>query len=655
MGSSKIMIESNAVPEGYRAIAIRASNEPTPVRLCVLARTEPEAGVSPLVLLRNLTDASVYLGCLTDAGGRVREWLEIWVQNLDGLSDSYPAYRERISNHVLDEQWGLRAKTFRELDPEGFLEMGWESAHPLPTFLDLEKTAPVHPADAAGGPWELCRDDALLKTAGLPAYSTSLARYLYQPALAERSRFAPVVAGAPESAATVSLDAVLGNGRKLAPFNAQAGLMMACRFGPLDFEEYVDLLGGKSWGGIEHGKRKINFGGCYRSLEDWKAIRESGAHLMLGRQGRAGRFLEVFHLKLQLLLEAFRAVRTFTERAQLPFLNLTTDSFRVRLGQVGAGLPFLWTARCSLVKPLESCALPVKMSQTNYYLRGGRAGTSVYVPEGVGLPVQGSGSVRIRKVLPPEADGLVLEATLVTQERLVVSPHDLIWIQLPLPAGRVDLYGHLYSAEGLAYGEARFRTVPLKLPAAVDATLRSSEGVAFARSPFEIVPLLSTPCDLYAMGVLAVRTLLVDEQTTLALALDETLSMARQLGVDGGATKDLGARIQALMEKDGRWRLSLGPHRLTRDPMEPADALKLVPAELWNDTLAAVVRLFPGVGPDSICRDYGDVPSLALETTFDQPIALLEDLLRRTRSLIVIDWTLNREISSTIRGFLQRL
>jgi hypothetical protein len=655
MASSKNMVESNAMPEGYRAIAIRAADEASPLRLCVLARTETDAGASPLVLLRNLTDASVYLGCLVDAGGRVRDWMEVWVQNLDGLGESYPAYREQMSNHALDEQWAMRAKTFREMDPEGFLQAGWESAHPLPTFLDLEKAAPVHPADeAAGGRWELCRDDAMLKAAGLPPYSTSLFRYLHQPALAERSRFVPVVAGAPESAATVSLEEMLGK-RRLVAFNAQGGLMMACRFCPLGFEEYVDLLGGKSWGGIEHGKKKINFGGCYRSLEDWKTIRESGAHLFLGRQGRAGRFMEVFHLKLQLLLEAFRAVRAFTESEQLPFLNLSTDSFRVRLGQVGAGLPFLWTARCGLVKPVESCALPVKMSQANYYVRGGRAGTSVFVPEGVGLPVQGSGSVRIRKVLPPEGDGLVLEATLVTQERLVVSPHDLIWIQLPLPSGRVDLYGHLYSAEGLAYGEARFRTVPLKLPATVDAALRGSEGVAFARSPFEIIPLLSTPCDLYAMGVLAVRTLLVNDQTTLALALDETLSMARQLGVEGGATQDLGQRIQTLMEKDARWRLSLGPHRLTSDPMEPNEALKLAPAELWRDTLAAVVRLFPGVGPDSFCRDYGDVPSLALETTFDPAIAALENLVRRTRSLIVIDWTLNREISAVIKGFQQKL
>ena len=47
--------------------------------------------------------------------------------------------------------------------------------------------------------------------------------------------------------------------------------------------------------------------------------------------------------------------------------------------------------------------------------------------------------------------------------------------------------------------------------------------------------------------------------------------------------------------------------------MGPKDALRLVPAELWCDTLAVIISLFPGIGPDSICRDFGDVPALALE------------------------------------------
>ncbi len=80
--------------------------------------------------------------------------------------------------------------------------------------------------------------------------------------------------------------------------------------------------------------------------------------------------------------------------------------------------------------------------------------------------------------------------------------------------------------------------------------------------------------------------------------------------------------------------------------------MELLPANLWYDTLGVIVSLFPVVGPDSICKDYGDVPSLALETVFNRPLEELELLLVRSRSLIVIDWKFNREIHSAINEYL---
>ena len=103
------------------------------------------------------------------------------------------------------------------------------------------------------------------------------------------------------------------------------------------------------------------------------------------------------------------------------------------------------------------------------------------------------------------------------------------------------------------------------------------------------------------------------------------------------------------------WR----PIILTTDPKYyechvSDELLELLPPELWYHTLAAIVRLFPGVGPDSGCQDYGDAPSLALENVFNQPLEDLDKLLVRSRSLIVIDWNANREIHSAIRDVSDR-
>ncbi len=640
------------IPDGYSAIPIQESELSAMVRLCVLTRQVPDPAAGYLVLLRDLPDARVYLGCLTDAGGRLREWAELWFQNVDGLESSLPAVREAFSNHAMDERWANIAKSFAALNPRRFIQTGWETKHPLPTFLDLSRKQPVHPG-TPGNRWELCQDDAALQAAGLPTYGTSLFRYLYQPGSKE-SGFIPVVSGAPTNTATRPLAEALKGIPDSIPLNQQGGVLMAHSYSPLSYEDFVDLLGGKAWKGLEHGKHVLNFDGVYRSLGDWTQMQQSGSHLFLGGQGRAGQFVEAFHLKLRLFVEAVTLVRAFVAQQQLPLLNLAADSFNVSLREVGTKLPFLWTAECELVKPSEAFALPVESSDLRYFIRARASGTSVYHPENINASRRGSGKVRIRTVLPPDQGRTLLEATLVMQEGFDVSPHDLLWVRLPLPNGRVDLYGHLYTTDGLAQGEARFRTVAQNLAPDIVNALRAAEGVTFARSPFEVVSLLSTPCDLYALGVLAVRTFLVNPQNSLAVAIDEVLSLARQAASNYNADSPLTSRIAALLGSDSRFAKSLAPHRLVQEPMEPMAAFELLPPEMWYHILAAIVRLFPGVGPDSHCKDYGDAPALALEVVFNKALEELEQLLVRSRSLIVIDWSANREVHSAIRDVVDR-
>jgi hypothetical protein len=640
------------IPEGYSAIPIQETETTATVRLCVLARNTPDSAAGQLVLLRDLPDAMVHLGCLTDAGGRLREWVEVWVQNLDGLEASLPAMAESFSNHALDERWTATSLAFQNLNTEGFIQTSANSVHPLPVFLDLSLKQPVHPSSPQGR-WELCRDDASLQAAGLPPFSTSLFRYLHVPA-SKDAGFIPVVSGSPTGPATKPVADLMKDANVQIPLNPQGGLLMAQTFSPLGYEDFVDLLGGKAWKGYEHGKHLIKFDASYESLGDLSLMQQSGSHFFLGGQGKAGRFVESFHLKLQLFYDVLKSVRAFVEQQQLPFLNLTAESFRVSLGTLGAGLPFLWTAKCSLVAPGQAHALPVEATDLRYFLRARAGGASVYQPEGLSASHQGTGSVRLRQVLPPDQDRTPIEGTLVMQEPLPFSPNDLVWIRLPLSTGRIDLYGHLYTAPGMAAGEARFRTVPQRFAPEVVKALRASEGVSFARSPFEIVPVLSTPCDLYALGVLAVRTFLVNPQNTLAIALDELLSLGRQAGAAQNASDPLPSRIGALLNGDPRFASSLSPNRLSQEPMEPKAAYELLPPELWHQLLALIVRLFPGLGPDSLCKDFGDAPPLALENVFNRPIEDLQKLLIRSRSLVFIDWHANREVHSAIRDVIDR-
>jgi hypothetical protein len=61
-----------------------------------------------------------------------------------------------------------------------------------------------------------------------------------------------------------------------------------------------------------------------------------------------------------------------------------------------------------------------------------------------------------------------------------------------------------------------------------------------------------------------------------------------------------------------------------------------------------VLRLFPGSGPHSFCKDFGDVSPLALETVFDAPIQELEALLLRLRSTLAPSLSANEEIAAVV-------
>lgn len=655
MGNPEAQNAPPSLPPGHRPIPIHLTNDQTPLRICVLARETPDPVNGHLVILRNLHDAVVYLGCVCDAGGRLREWIEISVQTVDGLEASLPGIRESFSNKTLDDRWSEECRLLARLDPVGTLMTGWEQMHPHPAFLDRKQATVLFPGTGKEGEsWELCQDDKALADAGLPEFRLSLFRYLWKPKDGVAGKFIPVTFKAPENEHCEAHSVLFEAAADPVPFNLQAGLMRCTHFSPLGFEDYVDLLGGKPWKGLEQGKKHLSFPPPYSGLDDWQNIQQSGAHLFLGFKGRAGKVVETFHLKVNLVTEIIRLVQAFSAPQQLPFLNLSSESFRVHLNSVGRQLPLFWTARPQLVKTGEAFALPIDVTEARYFIRARSSGENIFLPEGLDRRLQSSGSIRLRQVLS-ESRGLVVEGTLILQERQEFSPNDLFWVRLPLSRGRVDLYGHLYKADSLSREEVRFRTIPTLFPDAVIQALKAAEGASFPRTPFEVVPLLSSPCDLYSLGVLAVRALLVNDQNNLPVALDEFLSLGAQIRAESSAEIPLGRRVKAAMEKDPRFLNSLGAHRLVRDNLDPRQAFAFLPEELWCETLAVLLRLFPGLVQESICKDYGDVPSLALDGIYKLPLAELEKILIRSRSLIVIDWNSNREIQDVLSACLKGL
>ncbi len=640
------------VPENCVAIPIGGDEAGGSLRICVLARKEPHPAHGHFVLLRDVLDARVLLGCALDAGGGVHRWVELWIQDVDGLPEVAGLSGSALCNAVLDERMGALFDALRECDPASVIQTGWEKSHPPPVLLDLSTGQARNPLEPeSGGELRLCRDEGVLQGAGLPGYGSSLHRYLYVPDMGGESRFVPVTSGAPVCERTMELSALTESEEGLLPLNPGGGLIMVRSYAPLDLSGFLALLGGRPPGDA---RAEAEPG----PAEAFAAIGTPGeqppaqGYLFLDRHGPAGRMAETFHLKLRLLADACEAVRHVVSRLERPLLNLSDRSFRVDVARPSGGLPVFWTARVSLVDPGEAVEVALPQSDARYFTTVRHRGGSIYQPAIAQGGASGRGTVRIRRVLKTGDGETAVEGTLVTNERIEAAGDELMWMRLNLSDHRVDLYGQLQAEAALARGEVRFRTVGRRFDEAVAEGLDAAEGVPMTGVPFEVLSVFSTPFDLYSLGVLAVQALLVDGGTSLPVALDEVLSLAHE-AAERYDDSPLPERIAGIFGDDERWSRSLGPHRLRCDEVAPADAWTMIPAGLWWETLAAIVRMFPGLGPDSECTDYADAPHGAIHRVFEGPLTALRKLVAMSRSLVVTDWRLNREINDVIADFLQ--
>jgi hypothetical protein len=645
------------LPRGYSAVEVSPSRDPGAggVRLCVVVATGVEVagdrkgaatGV-PIVLEDGVGDR-VLLGCIVDALDRVIRWLDVHIQAFDNLQGAPPAYREGLSNAVLDQRWGALAEAENAgLPGELAMSTGWERSHPKPLFVDREAKVSVHPRDEAGRPWVLCTDEALLAAAGLPPYGSSLHRYLIAEGMSGSEQvFVPVTPDAPVNDRTRPVSIITGD--RLLPLNLASGLIRASARCSTSLEAFVDVLSAEPSKAVLRVDPWPSEFGASEPIE-FRPFIDGG--LLLSRHGERGRLVEVLHLKLRLLAEAVASVRTWVQVTQTPLLNLTASSFGVEVGGLGAALPALWTARAVLVRPGDAVPIRVPGADAEHFVAA-RRGVSIYQPDSAGRAVEGRAVLRLRKVTADRGPGVaVVTGTFSTQERINPKASDLTWIRVHLGSRPIDLYARLDRPDGLASGEWRLTTIPQRFGETGVAALQQAEGVPISDAPFQTLPLLSTPCDLYSLGILGIRTLLVGEDHGLPEAVDQLMSLAQVAVEESGAEGEPGmpARIRHVLGREPGWLAALGPQRLAGGIASQELALDCVPLEVWSDTLASLMRMIAGLTADSACRDLGDAPAAGMHTVFDVAAADLDRLVSRTRSLVVIDWQQNREVHSVIR------
>lgn len=463
---------------------IHSFGEGTPLRVCVLVRAKPDPTAGPYVLLRELPGARVFLGAVCDADARVQDWIEIWVQSLEMRDLAFSSHQESLTNSAFDQRWVSEYRMFKADLPASVIVTGMEEKNPAPIIIKrYSGQTPPAIATTEPAPWHICKDDKLLESFGLPGYSTSPYRYLHQPEVTEPKTFLATAADAPAGSHVQPVERLSGGAEAGYIFNPHAGLVRVTRFSPLGLEEYLQVLEGQAWTGVGSGAQLFPHS-VYAELQKWSENPKGMPFLLHGWENSVSRLNEIFFLKLAALRNIFKEVRNYVQAQQLPMLNLLPASFRVTLPDAGDQFPALWSARCSLVKPGQAHPLKIKSTEQKYFIRLGNVEPSPFLPEGMGAHSFGIGSVRLRNVLL-EANGVVLEGTLVAEDYLKLDVYDVLWFKLPLGEEKLEFYAHVYTAEAVGPREARFRTVPAKLADNIVAKLKPVAGTTFAKAPYK--------------------------------------------------------------------------------------------------------------------------------------------------------------------------
>jgi hypothetical protein len=426
-----------------------------------------------------------------------------------------------------------------------------------------------------------------------------------------------------------------------AVFNPTGGALIVRRYAPVSLEGLL--------GTLTSGRSEMLYADAPALLRT--SIPAEQVEQMWLSPGRAGRLLETLHLKLKTIADAIESTAAAVRAAQTPIFNLNPDSFRLTLAPAGEALPQFWTARVAMVEPGTAIALEIPGSTSRFFLPGKKPDSSIYSPAEASA-VRGVANIRIRQILPTQNNLAVLEGTFSTSERLDPAPEDLVNFRLNLASGPMALFARLEAEKALAAGEWRFRTTARQFNAEQMAQLEAAKGVPFNQIAFEHLPQLSTPVDLHALGVLAVRALLVNLKMTLPVALDAVFSLARQVNTQTKDGTPLAERVAAVMTSEAKWLESLGPQHISDETTSAQETFDSIPRVIWWEVLAFVLQLFPGLGTYSLFQRLGDVPADGLHQTFAGATDEVRKLLDRTRSMLLIDWRVNREIHAVIRRFV---
>lgn len=617
------------------------------------------------------------------------------------LREAFGAREERLTTPEMERRFAAereRLASLRSVGPYfprlvGLEPLAGATPGTLPPLFYCRPTRRffVPPCPRCLAPLTTCRDDRLLAAKRLPVFTSTLERFLYCATCATTDASAfysirpPLVPGgttvgnaldlvdalahalltepprvleafpSPECVAeavalkAAGADAPAAFRERWLPFSFYDAPYVLTGLAPLDLDEVADLLGGRPWEDLTPAGPSSSLEAASAQLRHrWvEASGDLQRRFLLASDGSGLDAAEVLALKISLFRQVAEAALHFQRATGQAHLDLHPKRVQLDLYAPGNGLPAYW----NFVARVDG------------------------VTASGNLPLPGGGSMVVPPLQPPVpyAAPELVEFHLAGQR-----PVDLVFSELEeLGGGRYRLIGRLYDTYGIfptpkeadwvvltlqdeALGlglttvparrrlrtrdtaqEIQFITEPLEIDETPLRRIKLAFGVRVPGARYRIYPDFSTPTDLYALGLILLRLLVVNDAQQIG-ALAEGLRAFERNGTPPATLAALSSDSPDLAARLTKSQLFY--RALDRTPDRP----NAVPDGLWERAVFLALRLgtrWPGF---SFAVDAGDVDPRHRTGRLDETVAEARRLETDLHALLFQRQSLHLEIQQVL-------
>ncbi len=594
------------------------------MRVAIVLRRQSHPVDGHFVVSYKTANAVAYMGCIIDKAGRIIEWIDICVQSFSNVS-SVDNYNNCITNQWFDKMWLQWCESIIAQD-QAVILTGFEDINPSPVIVDILSGNAKVLTDSDQAPLRLCKDDDLLKNQGHLTYNGSLARYIYND-----DEMKPVVKVCDQSGSNCGqkeIAAVLGiNFASGVLFNPACGYIMLRKHDSLSLNDLIGIYNRKGFSVPE------------AELE-WKrhfAISEFSEYdhfeLFLNNKSSSKKNREVLHLRAMLFNEILAAALCVTQKISRPLLNLSTDSWRIRLLPV-KHLPAMWTTMPVLVDNgivITSDSLGANLS---FYMPAGNSEISIYQPDIITKRNKGRLSLRILDV--GRSDKISLYGTIESEDNFDIYPNGILNVRFALSRSSFDFYARICKGQKSVNNQWEFYAENLIADDQQARDLVAAKGVLITNVDYSIWPYLGLACDFYSLAVIAMK-IFYTEQQQLSYVLDNFVALCKKSGDSKGSIR---AGILNLIENDGTWF-----EKLKIPGIDSID--NQVHKNLWVDIFVMIGLLLPQATRESI-NYVTDSSMVNLKEVYEKYIKQSKKIVNHTRTFIISQWDENQIVRDVV-------